>query len=80
MKCVAFPSAVMALLSCTASAFTVDTSKGGDVSLQMADSRRSFFEQVGTAAIAGAGLGFGVLAPAPANAAKLSDVNAKLKA
>lgn len=81
MKFSGLPAVLAALLLYTASAFVVDTTKKGDVSLQMADaSRRSFFEQVGTAAVAGAGVGFGVLAPPPANAAKLSDVNAKLKA
>jgi hypothetical protein len=75
-------AAAVAMVCQSASGFTVKDMERRRTSLQMSssadESRRDFFNKLGTAAVAGAGMGFGVLAPA--NAANIGNVNAKLKA
>jgi hypothetical protein len=81
-------AAAVAMVCQSASGFTfgdMERKRMTSTSLQMAssadaDSRRDFFNKIGTAAVAGAGMGFGVLAPDPANAAKIDNINGKLKA
>jgi hypothetical protein len=74
----------MAVLCQSASAFSFRDMERKRVSsaLQMSiepDSRRDFFAKSATTALTAAGLGIGVLAPSPANAANLEKVNARLK-
>jgi hypothetical protein len=85
-----FAVVVLAMMLCqSASAFSLRDMESKRKSLHMAnmvsegDSRRDFFSKTTVAAIsvAASGLGFGVMAPAPANAiGGVDKVNAQLKA